>query len=100
MTRFWHYLIVALLCISPFVFLFYQAWYSPRIEFLFPTFVGGWILHSAEKISGTVEFRRQFQLEDVPSECMIRVRAMLQFSMSINDQVVEENSQKEQNNWK
>jgi len=98
--KFWHYIIIALLCISPFAFLFYQARYSPKIEFLFPSLRGDWILHSAEKISGTVEFRRQFQLEDIPSKCKIKVWAMLQFSIVANGQVVEEDSQRGQKNWK
>jgi len=98
--KFWHYLVIALLCLLPFAFLFYQVWYSPKIEFLIPSFKGKWILYSAEKISGVVDFHRQFQFEDIPSECIIKVRAMLKFSMIVNGQVVEEDSQREQHNWK
>ena len=98
--KFWHYILIAFLCILPFVFLFYQARYSPKIEFLFPSLRGDWILHSAEKISGTVEFRRQFQLEDTPSKCTIKVWAMLQFSIVVNGLFVEEDSQRGQKNWK
>ena len=99
-NKFWHYFIIALLCSLPFGFLFYQAWYSPEIEFLIPSLKGDWILHSADKISGVVEFRRRFQLGDVPSECKIRVRAMLQFSIAVNGRTVEEDSQRGQHNWK
>ena len=99
-SKFWHYSIIALLCSLPFVFLFYQAWYSPRIEFLVPSLRGDWILHSAEKISGITEFRRQFQLGDVPAKCRIKVRAMLKFNIVVNGQSVEEDSQREQHNWK
>ncbi|MDQ1317964.1 MAG: alpha-L-rhamnosidase, partial [Candidatus Poribacteria bacterium] len=98
--KFWHYIVIALLCLLPFAFLFYQVWYSPKIEFLIPSFKGKWILYSTEKISGAVDFHRQFQLEDIPSECIIKVRAMLKFSMIVNGQVVEEDSQREQHNWK
>ena len=98
--KFWHYILIVFLCILPFVFLFYQARYSPKIEFLFPSLRGDWILHSAEKISGTVEFRRQFQLEDTPSKCTIKVWAMLQFSIVVNGLFVEEDSQRGQKNWK
>jgi hypothetical protein len=98
--RFWHYLIIASLCLLPFAFLFYQACYSPGIEFLVPSFRGDWILHSAEKISGIVEFRRQFQLEKIPTKCRIRVRAIPQFSMVVNGRTVEENSQSVKHNWK
>jgi len=98
--KFWHYILIVCLCILPFVFLFYQARYSPKIEFLFPSLGGDWILHSAEKISGTVEFRRQFQLEDTPSKCNIKVWAMLQFSIVVNGLLVEEDSQRGQKNWK
>lgn len=98
--KFWHYILIVFLCILPFVFLFYQARYSPKIEFLFPSLRGDWILHSAEKISGTVEFRRQFQLEDIPSKCTIKVWAMLQFSIVVNGLFVEEDSQRGQKNWK
>ncbi len=99
-SKSWRYLIIALLCLSPFAFLFYQAWYSPKIEFLPPSLRGDWVLHSANKLSGIVEFRRQFQLEDVPSECKISVRAMLQFSIVVNGRTVEEDSQREKRNWK
>ena len=98
--KFWYYLIIASLCISPFAFLFYQARYSPKIEFLFPSLRGDWILHSAEKISGTVEFRRQFKLGNIPSKCKIKVWAMLRFSIVVNELAVEENSQRRQTNWK
>ncbi|MAT77056.1 hypothetical protein CMK14_18165, partial [Candidatus Poribacteria bacterium] len=94
--KFWHYILIVFLCILPFVFLFYQARYSPKIEFLFPSLRGDWILHSAEKISGTVEFRRQFQLEDTPSKCTIKVWAMLQFSIVVNGVFIEEDSQRGQ----
>jgi 4-amino-4-deoxy-L-arabinose transferase-like glycosyltransferase len=96
----WHYFIIALFCLLPFVFLLYQAWYSPKIEFLIPSLKGKWILYSAEKISGVVEFRRLFRLDDVPSEYKIKIRAMRQFSMVVNGQAVEEDSQREQHNWK
>jgi len=99
-TKFWNYLIIALLCLLPFAFLFYQTWYSPKIEFLVPSLRGNWILHSADKISGAVEFRRRFQLEDAPSKCRIKVRAMLQFSIAVNGQAVEKDSQRGQHNWK
>ena len=99
-NKFWYYLVIALLCSLPFAFLFYQAWYSPKIEFLTPSLKGKWILYSAEKLSGVVEFRRLFRLEDVPSECKIKVRAMIQFSVVVNGKTVEENSQSEQHNWK
>jgi len=98
--RFWQYIVIFLICLFPFVFLLYQARYSPKIEFLFPSLKGDWILHSAEKASGTVEFRRQFKLEDVPQKCRLRVRAMMQYSMSVNGQVIEANSQYEKRNWK
>jgi len=96
----WHYLIIALICLLPFAYLLYQAWYSPKIEFLAPSLGGDWILHSAGKISGKVEFRRRFQLVDAPSKCEIKVRAMQQFSIAVNGQSIEEDSQREQRNWK
>lgn len=99
-NKFWYYLVIALLCSLPFAFLFYQAWYSPKIEFLTPSLKGKWILYSAEKLSGVVEFRRLFRLEDVPPECKIKVRAMIQFSVVVNGKTVEEDSQSEQHNWK
>ena len=98
-TKFWHYLIIALLCISPFGFLFYQARYNPKIEFLFPSLRGDWILYSAEKISGTVEFRKRFQPGDIPPGCKIKVWAMLRFSIIVNGRVVEDN-QRGRENWK
>ncbi|MFC1714717.1 ArnT family glycosyltransferase [Candidatus Poribacteria bacterium] len=99
-SKLWRYLIIALICLSPFAFLFYQAWYSPKIEFLVPSFRGDWILHSANKLSGIVEFRRRFQLRDIPAKCEIRVRAMMQFSIAVNGQTVEVDSQREEHNWK
>ncbi|MFQ6043243.1 MAG: ArnT family glycosyltransferase, partial [Candidatus Poribacteria bacterium] len=98
-SKFWHYLIIALLCVSPFGFLFYQARYNPNIEFLFPSLRGDWILYSAEKISGTVEFRKRFQPGDIPSRCKIKVWAMLRFSIVVNGRVVEDN-QRGGENWK
>jgi len=70
------------------------------MEFLFPSLRADWILQSAEKISGTVEFRRRFQLEDIPPKCQIKVWAMLQFSIVLNGQVIEKDSQRERKNWK
>ena len=99
-SRFWHYPIIALLCLLPFIFLFYQAWLNPQIEFLKPSLKGKWILYSAEKLSGTVEFRKTFRLDDVPFECKIKVSAMLKFSLSVNGKIVEEDSQRDQHNWK
>jgi len=99
-TKSWQYFAIVLLCSLPLWFLFYQAWYSPKIEFLAPSLRGDWILHSADKISGKVEFRKRFQLEDIPSKCKIRVRAMRQFSLLVNGQIVEENSQRDEHNWK
>jgi hypothetical protein len=90
--KFWHYLIIALLCSLPFAFLFYQAWYSPGIEFLVPSFRGDWILHSVEKISGTVEFRRQFQLVEVPAKCSCQPSPYSQARASIPCPEISEDS--------
>ncbi len=100
MAKLWHYPVIVILCLLPFIFLFYQAWFNSQIEFLKPSLRGKWILYSAEKLSGAVEFRKTFQLDDVPSECQIKVSAMMKFSISVNGSIVEEDSLRNQHNWK
>ena len=104
-SRFRRYFFLGLLCLLPAAFFVYQAWFNPRIEFLVPSFKARWILHSPDKLfpdtlSGTVLFRRRFQLWAVPKECILTIRAASQFSLSVNGHMVEPDSQRVPHNWK
>jgi hypothetical protein len=89
----------------PLSFLFYQAWCNPRIEFLVPSLKGRWILHSADdvfadRLSGTVVFRRKFNLTEIPSRAVFNVKAASRFSISVNGRIVEADSRRTGKNWK
>ncbi len=94
----WKKLIVFLLCLLPFVFLFYQARYSENVEFLFPSLQADWILHPGSSISGTARFRRQFTIDKIPSRCQLNIRAMRKFSISVNQTPIGNTPQG--HNWK
>ncbi len=97
--------LAALMVLLPLSFLCYQAWFNPRIQFLVPSLKGEWILHRPDilypdKLSGTVLFRRRFELKEVPQRAELAVRAASQFRMSVNQHVVEPDSQNNAGNWK
>jgi len=94
----WKKLIVFLLCLSPFLFLFYQARYSEKIEFLFPSLQADWILHPGDSIAGTVRFRRQFTIDKIPAGCRLNIRAMRKFNISVNQTPI--GNTPEGHNWK
>jgi hypothetical protein len=97
------FLIVGTVVVLPILFLVCQAWFNPEIEFLVPSLSGRWILHSPdmpfpEKLSGTILFRRAFDLSTVPAQCILRVRAASRFRMAVNGRIVERDSQS--THWK
>lgn len=92
------YFIIFLLCLSPFVFLFYQARYSEEIEFLFPSSEADWILHPGDSIKGTARFRRKFIVGRVPAACQLQLRAMRQLQINVNHKFA--GRAPEDHNWK
>jgi 4-amino-4-deoxy-L-arabinose transferase-like glycosyltransferase len=98
-------LLLALMFLSLLAFFCYQAWLNPKIEFLIPSFTGRWILHSPDmlfpdKLSGTVLFRRRFELDALPGRCDLTIRAATQFSITVNGRTIEADSQHPPHNWK
>lgn len=106
------YLSVILIFGIPLLFLSYQAIYNPKIDFLFPSLHGKWIMHPVHKdisrkyevkdepISKEVAFRRQFNIDSPPKNCTVKVRALKQFRMVVNGKIVEPNSSLRVNSWK
>lgn len=92
------YLIVFLLFLLPFAFLFYQARYSENIEFLFPSLEADWILHPGNSIKGTMHFRSHFFLNEIPDRYQLKIWAMKQFQISVNQIPI--GSTSENHNWK
>jgi len=90
--------IIFLLCLSPLVFLLYQARYSQKIEFLFPSLEADWILHPNSPIKGTARFRRQFSIDELPEQFKLEVYAMREFRISVNQTLIGETPQN--HNWK
>jgi len=91
--------------LSLLAFFYYQAWVNPKIEFLSPSFTSRWILHASDvlfpdRLSGTVFFRRLFELDALPRRCALTIKAATQFSLEVNGRVLESDSQQQPRNWK
>ena len=77
------------------MYLSYQAFVSPQIEFLRPALRGKWITHPNPPIdfqqSSTcpnVIFYRDFQLDEIPEKEKIRVTAMRSFWIRVNNEPI------------
>jgi len=85
---------IGFICL-PLVYLSYQAFVSPQIEFLRPALRGKWITHPNPPIdfqqSSTcpnVIFYRDFQLDEIPEKEKIRVTAMRSFWIRVNNEPI------------
>lgn len=77
------------------MYLLYQAFTSPEIEFLRPALRGKWITHPNPPINfqqsptcPDVIFYRDFQLETLSEKEKIRITAMRGFSIKINNKII------------
>lgn len=100
LSRFLVYCPALFLILSALGYLFYQGWCKPSIEFLTPSVQSEWMLNPSGELSGSMTLRRRFVLEEKPARGVLKVKAMLQFSLAANGKAVEPDSQSQPRNWK